>query len=180
MFILATKSDVWNIWEPWAVGKWKNILIYAKPWQEALQSVGSEFKEKIRFLQLLRCQSDVAPSSGSNLQFNYYRRDWALMSHNLYENVCLPLVNYWHLYWVTYAFSMINTPYPSWPLQPSVLNKSVNLGKNKADTIYQALKMSSAPCSAWLAWKLWRSCDVIKAPSVQSVVFGGECPILFF
>ena len=27
--------------------------------------------------------------------------------------------------------------------------------------------MSSAPCSAWLVWKFWRSCDVIKAPLVQ-------------
>ena len=27
--------------------------------------------------------------------------------------------------------------------------------------------MSSAPCTVWLAWKLWRSHDVIKAPAVQ-------------
>ena len=27
--------------------------------------------------------------------------------------------------------------------------------------------MSSAPCTAWLAWKLWQICGIIKAPSVQ-------------
>ena len=27
--------------------------------------------------------------------------------------------------------------------------------------------MSSAPCTAWLAWKLWQICGIIKAPSLQ-------------
>ena len=48
---------------------------------------------------------------------------------------------------------------------------SINLGTTNPQSIDLALKRRScdviSTCTAWLAWKKWRSCDVIKTPSVQ-------------
>ena len=42
--------------------------------------------------------------------------------------------------------------------------------------------MSSAPCTAWLAWKKWQGCDVIKTPSVHNLIclLFWECSTLFY
>jgi len=53
----------------------KNILIYAKHQKETPNAFGSVLKVKIRFLQLLGWQSDMAPSGVSNLQFNFLHRE---------------------------------------------------------------------------------------------------------
>ena len=63
---------------------------------------------------------------------------------------------------------------------------STDLRTTNAHSIDLALKfwvvMHSAPCAAWLAWKLWQSCDVIQAPgkyNLHFLLFLG-CPTLFF
>ena len=67
--LLAKKSDVWNIWEPWAVEKFHEKYLN---FCETLNAIGYVLEVKIRFLQLLRWQSDVAPPNGSNLKVNFF------------------------------------------------------------------------------------------------------------
>ena len=75
MSILDTKPHVWNSWEPRAVRNFmKSILIYVKHLQKAVNAMGSVLNVKM-FLQLSGRLSEVAPSSSSNLQFNFFNRD---------------------------------------------------------------------------------------------------------
>ena len=53
----------------------KKHLNLHKSLTKALNAFGSALKVEKRFLQLLGRQSEVAPSSGSNLQFNFFHRD---------------------------------------------------------------------------------------------------------
>ena len=62
----------------------KKHLNLCKTQKKTPNAFGSVLKVKIAGFQLLGWQSDVAPSSDSNLQFNFFQRHRAL-SHVLYK-----------------------------------------------------------------------------------------------
>ena len=122
MPIQATKAYVWNDWEPeqfeYFLKKYLNLQVrLTKTLTKNLKCFWVCLKSGKKFIQLLGMQSEVAPSIGSNLQFNFFM-EIEPIKYLFVQSMTWP----WFL-----TKNDSKTPNPS---------LSVDLAKNPGDKIY--------------------------------------------